>query len=103
MAKCFLSFGDSARALDLLMFLRQAAQVDPKQSTRLTAYRFSTASHVASHDLLTMSWACYLAATLEGNVTQLEAIDSLCDGDSSRLVTGLGFVFVCRVLRFLGK
>jgi hypothetical protein len=97
MAKCFLSFGDSARALDLLVFLCQVAQPDPKQSTRLTAYRLSTPSSAASDDLLTISWACYLAATIEGNVTvQLEAIDSLRDkGFKSTWVTlALGFSYL---------
>jgi hypothetical protein len=94
MAKCFLSFGDSARALDLLMFLCQSAQPDPKQSTRLTTYRLYTPSHAASNDLLTISWACYLAATIEGNVTvQLEAVDYLRDkGFKSAWVT-LALVF----------
>jgi hypothetical protein len=98
MAKCFLAFGDTARAQDLLVFLRQAAQPDPKQSTRLTAYRLSTpTSYTASNDLLTISWACYLVATLEGNVTvQLEAIDSLRDkGFKSTWVTlALGFSYL---------
>jgi hypothetical protein len=97
MAKCFLSLGDSARALDLLVFLCQATQPDPKQSTRLTTYRLSTKSHAASIDLLTISWACYLAATLEGNVTaQLEAIDSLRDKGfkSTWVALVLGFSYL---------
>jgi hypothetical protein len=98
MAKCFLSFGDNARAEDLLVFLSQAAQPDPKQSTRLSAYHLSTPlSNTASNDLLTISWACYLAATLEGNVTvQLEAIDSLRDKGfkSSWLTLALGFSYL---------
>lgn len=94
MAKCFLSFGDSARALHLLVFLCQAARPDLKQSTRLTVYRLSAPSNAASNDLLTIAWGCYLAATLEGNVTrQLEAIDSLRDkGFESTWVT-LALVF----------
>jgi hypothetical protein len=97
MAKCFLSFGDSARAQDLLVFLRRAAQPDPKQSTWLSAYRLSTDSNVASNDLLTISWACYLASTLEDNVTeQLEAVDSLRDkGLKSTWITlALGFSYL---------
>jgi hypothetical protein len=97
MAKCFLSFGDSARALDLLVFLCQSAQPDSKQSTRLTSYRLSTPSHAASNDLLKISWACYLAATIEGNVTvQLEAVDFLRDkGFKSTWVTlALGFSYL---------
>jgi hypothetical protein len=97
MAKCFLSFGDSARALDLLVFLCQAVQPDPKQSTRLTAYRLSTTSHAASNDSLTISWACYLAATVECNVTvQLEAVDSLRDKGfkSTWVALALGFSYL---------
>jgi hypothetical protein len=97
MAKCFLSFGDSARALDLLVFLCQAAQPDRKQSTRPTAYRLSAPSNTASNDLLTISWACYLAATVEGNVTvQLEAVDYLRDkGFKSTWATlALGFSYL---------